>query len=462
MKRGILAAIVILGLPFLLQAQNQQNIETISLNRAIEIALQNNYQLKQAENNLEVAEEEVFSAKADFLPSVNASFGGDQTVGQQFNDILLRYEEQKTNTMRGSISANITVFDGFRNIMNLRRSQSNRRYQRTSLERTREQIIFTTASQFLQVLLDRELLQIARENLEASRQQMEQVKAQVDVGARPMVDLYNQESTVASNELTVIQRENTLELDRTRLIRTLQLDPLSDYQFELPEINEEDVSGAAYNLNSLTSQALANREDLKAQEFLVRTREYDLKISKANYYPSVTADAGVSSFYRDTYRARALDDQGNFILEKVSFSDQFFDQLVTRGIGFNVSIPIFNNWSTRMNVQRAQVNYRNAQLNLEDLRLGVQEEVRQAYNDYTSYTKQLDASQKALRASERNYETQLERYNVGASTLIELSDANANYVEAQSEYTRALYNLIFQEKLLDYYIGKLDENITLN
>ncbi len=78
----------------------------------------------------------------------------------------------------------------------------------------------------------------------------------------------------------------------------------------------------------------------------------------------------------------------------------------------------------------------------------------QAYNDYSSYLQEFNAAEKSLIASEKAFETQQERYNVGASTLIELSQAQASYVEAQSNYTQSRYNLIFQEKLLDYYLGQ--------
>src|SRR5699024_1760259 len=118
-------------------------------------------------------------------------------------------------------------------------------------------------------------------------------------------------------------------------------------------------------------------------------------------------------------------------------------------------IPIFDNLNRRTNVESQQISYKNAKLNLENTRLQVVQEVNQAYNDYESYFKQLESSQKALRAAERTYQTQKQRYEVGAGTLIELSDANAQYVEAQANRAQSLFRIIFQQKLLDYYIGKL-------
>ncbi len=144
------------------------------------------------------------------------------------------------------------------------------------------------------------------------------------------------------------------------------------------------------------------------------------------------------------------------------FQDQFFDQNISRSLGLSISIPIFDNLNRRTSVQAQEITYKNAKLNLENTELQVVQEVNQAYNDYQSYIKQLDSSQKALQAAKRSYETQKQRYEVGAGTLIELSDANAQYVEAQANRAQAFFRVVFQQKLLDYYIGKLDQNISLD
>lgn len=107
-----------------------------------------------------------------------------------------------------------------------------------------------------------------------------------------------------------------------------------------------------------------------------------------------------------------------------------------------------------------EINYRNALLSLENTKLQVTQEVNQAYNDYMALIKELESSDKALIASERAYETELQRYEIGASTLIELSQANTNYVLAQSNRIQAYFNFIFQEKLLDYFIGRLSADVT--
>lgn len=436
------------------QAQNQDTLK-ISLQKAIDTALENNYQLKQAENNLDLAEKGIVSEYADFLPSISGRLSGGSTKGQQpvRQGNTQIFQDNITNGFNGNLGADLPIFNGFENILSLRISQNDKLSSEQKLQRAKENVIFNTASNFLQVLLDQQLLEIANENLSSSMKQLEQVKAQVDVGSRPTVDLYNQQSTVASNELTVTQRENNLKLAKLALVRQLQIDPLGNYEFITPNIAMDSTSLSnmgSYSLDRLIDQALSSRSDLKSDMTDLKTLEYQLKQAKYNLLPSLSASASISSSYSDQYFGGGI-----------SFHDQFYDQQVTKQIGFTLNVPIFSNWNRMYQIQSAKINLKNAELGLENSKLQVVQEVTQAYNDYISYQKELESTQKALKAAERSYETQKQRYEVGAGTLIELSQANAQYVQAKSDHARAVYNLIFQSKLLDYYIGKLNKNIQL-
>lgn len=428
-----------------------QAVQTITLQDAVQIALENNYLLKQAENNLDLAEKSIMNEYGDFLPSINGSLSGSRTTGQQFiferfNDGLDPFVDITSQSISGSLNLGIDIFSGFSNINSLRASQLTKLSREESLIRARESVIFNTATRYLQVLLSIELLEIAQENLETSRTQLEQVTAQVEVGSRPAVDQYNQEAQVANDELSVTQQENSLNLNRLTLIRQLQIDPLGNYEFVVPEIDGESAGNASYSLRTLINEALSGRSDIRSEEATIDAQKLQLQIAKGALLPSLRATAGISSRYSDQYSVAG---------EDVNFSDQFFDQQVNRSLGLSLNIPIFNNWSRVYNIQSQQVQLKNAELALDNTKLQVIQEVTQAFNDYSSYVKQLDASEKSRVASEKAFETQQERYNVGASTLIELSQAQANFVSAQSNYTQALYNLIFQEKLLDFYLGKL-------
>jgi len=455
-KLFLLAAFLVLLINSTTIAQQKR---IITLNEAIELALENNFALKQAENNLDLAEYRINSEKADFLPSITTSANYSAQSGQQFVQETLRFQDVISNSGSGRINANIPIFSGFNNILTLRSSKASKLSSEENLNRAKENVIFETATRFLTVLLNKQQLEDARESLETSKKLLEQTSAQVEVGSRPSVDLYNQEATVANDEFTITQRENALNLSRLQLVRSLQIDPLVKYEFAVPDFNPEQAKNStsvAQNINSLIEQALTNRADVKSTEFNIESLRYQLQIAKGSLLPTLSASASLSSSYSDQTRDRLTG--GN-----VDFNDQFFEQRINKSLGLSLNLPLFNNLNRLTQIQSAQINLKNAELGLENTKLQVIQEVTQALNDFSSFASQLRAAEKSLIASQKAFETQQERYNVGASTLIELSQAQTQYFNAQSARTSALYNLIFQDKLLDYFVGMLSgEDISFN
>lgn len=420
----------------------------ITLETAIDLALENSYLLKQAENNLRLSETRQWSAAADFLPNLNGSMGRSRNIGRQFDNTTGEFGDFTINGFSASVSSNMPLFTGFANINDLRASRQETISRQQLLERARENVIFFTATRYLQYLLSVRLLEISEENLNASRQQLERIRAQVEVGTRPSVDLLNQESAVANNELQVINRRNTVLQNRLELIRQLQLDPKENIKFAEPDLPEGIIRPNTYDLDFLVSTALENRSDLKSEEASIQAAYYAFRASQGNYLPSLSANYSLRSSLNDRNPS--------------SYDDQFFDQNISRSMGLSLSIPIFNRLNIKTGVESQKIAYRNAKLSFDNTRLEVIQEVNQAYNDYQARIAEVESTEKAFKASERAYQTELERYEIGASTLIELSQAQALFVQAQSNRVQALYSYYFQEQLLDYYLGRLDPSVQLN
>jgi outer membrane protein len=450
--KSYLTTAVILLLCLTVPAAAQQ-VRTITLEEAIQIALDNNIDIELSRSNIDRSESQYRRQRAEFLPNLNASFSGTRTVGRQFDPATVAFDDFTTNNLSAGISTNVVLFNGFRNINQLRSARLGMESAEERYQRTREVIIFEAAARYLDVLLASELLEINRENLEASRKQLEQVQAQVEVGMRPIVDQYSQESVVANSELSVIQSENILNLNKLRLSRLLQLDPLEEFEFVAPGIQEGEIVVKDYDLREMISLALMNRRDYRASELDLQQARHELSISQAGRMPQLSLSASLSTAYRDQQRV------GGMVLP---FDEQFFDVNINRQIGFNVSVPIFNRWQTRNQIEQRRIDYRNTELRLEDFRQEVFLELQQAYNDYMGYAKELEATEKAVIAAEKAYETEQERYNVGSATLIELTNANNEFIRASSNRIQAMYQFIFQEKVLDFFLGRITEDFEID
>lgn len=438
----------------------EAQIRQISLNEAVSIAVEQSIEMQIATNNLERSDAAVRGAMGQFLPNLNASMGANRTTGRQFNQATISFDEFTQNSISGNLGTSVPLFTGWQNISNLRQARTDREAALTSFERQREDVIFSTASAFLQVILNQELLDIAQDNLETAQKQLEQVQAQVEVGMRPIVDQFNQEAEVANTELIVIQRQSQVNTSKVQLIRILQLDALQDYEFTVPAINTEGIIPQEFSLSELIEAALSNRKDIRAAELQIQSAELALRGARSGYMPTLSFSASISSSYGDQYRLRSVDASGNLVSETVGFGDQFFDQRINRGLGFNLSIPIFDRFQTRTNVVNRQIDLKNTRLALIDRQSLVFQEVRQAYEDYRSLAQELETTAIALRAAEKAFETQQERYNVGSSTLIELTQANNAFFQASSRRVQTIYQFVFQEKLLDYFLGRITEDVT--
>lgn len=428
------------------QNATAQTNNQITLEQAIGIALENNIQLQQAENLMGIQDANVRSAQADFLPNLNIGINGSRTTGRQFNPEVAAIRETTQKGMSGQINSNVIIFDGLRNIYNLRAAQNNRLTAEENVQRQRENVIFSTATSFLTVILDEELLSISQQNLETSLKQLELVKAQVEVGMRPMVELYNQEATVADNEFQVVQSESRLSVAKLQLTRILGIDPLQDYEYVTPGIDDANLTMTNYSLPDLLEQAFANRSDVRSTELQINTASSNVRIARGAYLPTISLSASLSGNYSDQ-------------IQQINFYDQFTDLNRRTSVGFNVQIPIFNRYNVARQVQISRIEYKNAVLDFESKKLEVYQEIRQAYNDYLISAKQLETTERALIAAEKAFETEQERFRIGSSTLIQLSQANALFVTASSRRIQAVYQFVFQEKLLEYYLGRVSAEI---
>src|SRR5699024_4069890 len=126
------------------QAQSQDNLN-LTLQKAIDIALEKNYQLKVAENNVELSKKEVLSNKADYLPSVDANLSGNRNIGRTFNQNTGQITDRSNNSMRTSISASLPIFSGLENLHSLKSSRFDQKSSEENRDRVREDIIFNTA-----------------------------------------------------------------------------------------------------------------------------------------------------------------------------------------------------------------------------------------------------------------------------------------------------------------------------
>ena len=417
-----------------------QGTRTITFEDAVRIALNQNVSLQQVENTVELESRDVFQQRMNFLP--NLSFFTSGSRGSGFTQDQAGRNIAFTNqSVSGTISTQVNLFRGFADVASLERARYESDASEYSYDRARQDVVFDVVNSFLLYVNAREQVGIRTEDLESQRQQLAQIEEFVNVGSRPISDLYQQQALTAQAELQVLNAEREAELNKTRVIQVLHLDPFGEYEFVAPDIEDVVFTPESYDLEGLLRAAFEQRADIDAQEERIRAADQGIRIAKSTYWPTINLNGA----YRSNYSP--------------DFEETFFNQLdLNRGnsVGFSISYPIFDRFTRGTTIQEAEVQHENAVLDLQNVRQQVALQVRQAYLDYLTNEKRLDVTATQERAAQQAVEAAEERYNVGAGTLLELTQARAQYVEAVSNRVQARYDFLFQGKLVDYYVGRLD------
>jgi outer membrane protein len=132
-----------------------------------------------------------------------------------------------------------------------------------------------------------------------------------------------------------------------------------------------------------------------------------------------------------------------------------FDRKSLR-VGMSLNIPIFSNFSTETQIQQAEINKMNQLEDLRSLERQIKIEIKQGYNDLIAAKKSLDVANKNVLASEENRKINLERYNLGSATILEVLQSNRDYIDAMRNRINSVYDFYRKYYNLNNAIGRLD------
>lgn len=456
----------------------------ITFDEAIGIALDQNTTLKRAANNVRQAEVTLRSERFDWSPDATITSGVQRNFGRSFSQEEGAIVNQSTDFFTVRVGGSVSLQGlGLQNYSSMRSAEWESTASELTLERTRQDIVFQVMNRYITLVENREVLVVQREELEARRQQLRQIEEFVDAGSQPISALFEQQAAVAEAESNVLTAERDVQLSETRLIQTLRLDPMKAYDFQAPGVPEEMSDVPQYNLNALMTQAFDQRLDLRANRASVRAADSDITSTRSQYLPTLTFSADYNTNWSSTapdtrdipgtgqiQDVNILTQEGITIpaevpvvqpqTEPLSFAD-ILDRRRGGSMGVSLQFPLFDGFRREQSIEQAQVSKLNAEYALEDQKLQVSLEVREAYLNYQNAVKQLDATEKRLRFARQAREAAQERYNLGAASIVELTNANRTFVEAASQRIRARYNFLFQQKLIAYFVGSLNPSESL-
>ncbi|MGB5243799.1 MAG: TolC family protein, partial [Lutimonas sp.] len=252
-----------------------------TLQECVDYALENNIQVKQNELSVDLAEVNKKDAIGNFIPSLNLSGNHAWNSGLTTDVTTGVLRNQTTQTTFGGIDSRITLFDGLRNINQLRRAEMEILANRYQVDKIKDDIALFVINAYLDVLFNKEARNVAIPQLEVSREQLNRTNKLVEAGTLPQGDLYDIQATIANDEQNLVTTENNVKISLISLAQLLQLRNYDDFDIADDEISTLPmVNLGDYTVEQIYEKALQNRNEIKVAQANIDIAEKDIEIAK--------------------------------------------------------------------------------------------------------------------------------------------------------------------------------------
>ena len=433
----------------------------LTFEQAVQIGLKNGMLLNQQRNNLELSQMQKSANISAIAPSISATITAQRFDGNSFVQQTGTVINGIRDNVSGSLSSNMNLFSGFYRLNSIRQYSNALEAQSYLVNRTSQDMINTIANQYLNVMLDRELVTIAKENFNALNKQLEQVTELVKVGAKSPVDEYNQDAATKAAELRFVQADIILANDKLQLAQTLLIDPFEQFDVEQPNWDLNFLENETLNVTELADRAKQYRGDYLRAAKIETAQLFAMKATKGLMAPSLYAFYNYGSAYnfeKDVSRIIYDSTVADFIPNKNyprPFGEQVRINNVYKSYGFQLSIPVFNGLQNRTAYVQQKVSYENARWVKKNAEMQIRNDVQRAVTNYKGAKKVYSITTSQLTAAEMAFQYETERYNLGITNFVDFSNANRVYVQSLTDKAQAEYRLVFQKILLEYAVGSL-------
>jgi outer membrane protein len=472
MKRIFLLFFVVL-LGFTSKAQIDTTARKWTLREIIDYAIAHNLTVKRSNYAVETGEINYRQSKAVMLPTLNASGSQGYNWGRNIDPTTNVFTEERIESANISANSSLLLWNGFRLFYSMKQSDVELDALNQDMIKSRNDVILNVITLYLNVVFNKELYAVAQFQLKSSQEQWARTKRLSDAGSVPLGDVLNLDAQVATNEVNVIQQENSLNLSLLQLKQALQLPSSTPMDIELPQVDIENelVTKSAEEIFEIATMSMP---EIKAAELRKRSASYFLRSTKGSLYPRLSLNASYSSVYSDQrsqvdlngpvtvqtvpvgYVGGSLDPVFREVSVPTTYVPSYINQFQdNRGanLGFSLQIPIFNGLQTRSAIQRAAINRDIADINLLETKNSLRQLVETAYNNAQAAIKTYQSTEKQVRARDEAFRMTKQRYGLGGVNFVDYQIAENNLFQAQSDLLRAKYDFIFRKKVLDFYQG---------
>jgi len=411
-----------------------------SLDDCIGYALEHNIQIQKAGLNNDRNEVLTNQAKSNRLPSVNASVRENVGWSKSLNVQTNKYDNLSgSNSTNYSVNSSVMLYNGFKLQNSIKQSGLNLESGKLYAESVRESVQLNILNAFLQVIYADEQVKNAQKQIEATTEQLSLAKERLELNAISRSDYLQIQSELASEKLTLANANSQFSMAKVNLMQLMELPVANDFSVVSPNIEALLQNTQLPVAKDIYEAALKFKPQIKSAELTTESAKLDIEIAKADLLPSVSMDAGLGTGYSSLKSGFDYPTQLN--------------NSINPTLGLSLSIPIFQKNQVKSNIQISKIGVSDAQLDELNTRNQLRKEIEQACVDAVSAQTEYEASIEQHQSTKESYEVSSEKFKQGMLNAVDFLFEKTKLITTESQLLQSKYNLVFSNKILDFYKG---------
>ena len=448
-----------------------------TLQECVDHAKEHNIDILKGQNTLESTELGELQSKLAFLPSVNLNGGYYWNFGLTIDPITNTRQPGSRQTLSTTASGNWTLLGGGRNLYQLHQSRMNSVAALYQLEEIKNNVFLNVASAYLQILVNKQLEEVAEGQLATSEKSLERTAVLYESGAISENDYLQSVAQVRSDQGNVQSAQNAVLLSRLQLFQLLQLDSdFTGFDIANPDLDMAALGIAGYGRNDLKESAVGKQPSVRAAEANHKSASYGVKVAQSNRLPSVSLSAQLNSNYVQglpyyteyvtlttfTVVENPLTGDKEYVPNEInipnpsSVTDYTISNQLSENwnqfVGVGIQIPLFNQGQVHTAVQRAKIQENNAALDLKQSQLRVRQTIERAYLDATAALALFKSAEAAAESADLALQNAQLNFDQGVISAFDLGLSRNQYLSAKSREIQSKFDYLFKVKVLEFYL----------
>ena len=412
--------------------------EVLTIEEAIKIALENNYEIKIVRNDLKIDETNVAIGNAGMLPKVTATVVDNNSIQNSTqtrqDGNVTSLDNAKNNSLNYGVGLDWTIFDGMRMFARLDQLKELQKLGEAQLKLTIITKISDVHAAYYDLVQQQQQLAALDSTIVISKQRLDLAQNRFTIGKASKLEVLNAQVDLNTDQVAQLRQKELYANSKTLLNQILARDLQSDFK-----VIDSLTVDQQLLLPELTTLAEKQNPELATQIINKRVAELQLKQVKAARYPTIK----VNTAY-------------NFSESQSSLG--FVAQSSSRGLnyGFSASLNVFDGLAQNRNEKIAKIQIENSQIQMEQQSIALKSQLATSYQTYLTNLELIALEEKNEAIAKQNLQITLDKFHIGTITTLEFRTAQLNYVNAKVRYSNAQ----FQAKLSEIALKELAGNLS--